>query len=350
MTRRADTPDQPSRTSRTPRVPAWTYKTGLPTEIGTKLYKTGQTRGADDDQIYQNRVLRSSTVLIPFEQWRGGALLSSVGFENGYIVLASPEQLYLNDAPIARPDLPEGLELGRNLLLFYETRTQLDRYSPATLNLSPATSRTAPLGGQYVARVSNTTSREQNAIREGFTTGTLKGAGIRVYEYASAVELEATRLQLAFLAWRTPGVMELASAAGTADPLLCKELVDRACHEKGLADFARLQEARILNADEVTICPLCLKPITATELASREKQAEGREVHDLTITAANLFHIKELRVGQYNHERYNLGWGHHHCNTVARDWGLQPTLQWMREVIARNDQALPAPAMPGDII
>jgi hypothetical protein len=142
--------------------------------------------------------------------------------------------------------------------------------------------------------------------------------------------------------------MELALAAGTEDPSLCKELIDKACHDKGLADIARLQEARVLNVDEVTICPLCLKPITAIELASREKQAEGREVHDLTITAANLFHIKELRVGQYNHQRYNLGWGHHHCNTVARDWGLKPTIQWMREVVARNDQAEPLLAMPGD--
>lgn len=341
MTRRTNTP------ARAPRTPNWTYKTGLPAEIGTKIYKTGQTRGANDNQIYQNRVLRSSTVLIPFEQWRDGALFSLVGFENGYIVLASPAQYYLDDPPNARPDLPGDLELGRNLLLFYETRTQLTKYSPETLNLSPAISRTNPLGGQYVARVSNTTSQEQNAIREGFTTGTLKGAGIRVYEYASAEELAATRLQLAFLAWRTLGIMELSPAE---DPALCKELVDKACHEKGLADINRLQEARILNADAVTICPLCLKPITANELASREKQAEGREVHDLTITAANLFHIKELRVGLYNHRRYNLGWGHHHCNTVARDWGLQPTLQWMREVIARNDQGVPPPAMPNDNI
>lgn len=317
------------------------YKTGLPPEIGTKLYKTGQTRGADDDQIYQNRVLRSSTALIPFEQWRDGALFTSVGFENGFIVLASPEQYYLDNAPNARPDLPKGLELGRNLLLFYETRLQLSQYSPSALGLFPATSRTAPLGGQYVARVSNTTSQGQNAIREGFATGALKGAGIRVYECASTAELEATRLQLAFLAWRTPGILELASASGTEDPRLCKELIDKACHEKGLADVFRLQEARVLNAGEVTICPLCLKPILAMELASREKQVEGREVHDLTITPANLFHLVELRVGWFNHRRYNLGWGHHHCNTVARDWGLLPTLQWMREVIARNDQAPP---------
>ena len=31
----------------------------LPKLLTRKLYKTGQTRGADDDEIYQNRVLRT---------------------------------------------------------------------------------------------------------------------------------------------------------------------------------------------------------------------------------------------------------------------------------------------------
>ena len=35
-----------------------------PKLVQTKIYKTGQTRGADDDVIYQNRVGRNSTVLI----------------------------------------------------------------------------------------------------------------------------------------------------------------------------------------------------------------------------------------------------------------------------------------------
>lgn len=38
----------------------------LPQLLDRKIYKTGQTRGADDDVIYQNRVARNSTVLIPY--------------------------------------------------------------------------------------------------------------------------------------------------------------------------------------------------------------------------------------------------------------------------------------------
>ena len=40
----------------------------LPSKIKSKIYKTGTTRGADDSQIYQNRVKRSSTVLIPYKE------------------------------------------------------------------------------------------------------------------------------------------------------------------------------------------------------------------------------------------------------------------------------------------
>ena len=40
-----------------------------PKLVQTKIYKTGQTRGADDDVIYQNRVGRNSTVLIPYHEF-----------------------------------------------------------------------------------------------------------------------------------------------------------------------------------------------------------------------------------------------------------------------------------------
>ena len=42
----------------------------LPQLLGRKIYKTGQTRGADDDVIFQNRVGRNSTVLI-VRLWHG---------------------------------------------------------------------------------------------------------------------------------------------------------------------------------------------------------------------------------------------------------------------------------------
>jgi hypothetical protein len=85
-----------------------------------------------------------------------------------------------------------------------------------------------------------------------------------------------------------------------------------------------------------TICPLCLDELSGAGFFSRLEQAEGREVHDLTVTQLNLYHISQLRYGAYNHRPYNLGWGHHHCNVVVKDSGIIETLQWMHQVVHRN--------------
>ena len=66
-----------------------------PKPVSVKMYKTGQTRGADDDVIFQNRVARSSTVLIPYEEYnKFYDFISTDGFENGFIVLIKPETFF----------------------------------------------------------------------------------------------------------------------------------------------------------------------------------------------------------------------------------------------------------------
>jgi BstXI restriction endonuclease len=76
--------------------------------------------------------------------------------------------------------------------------------------------------------------------------------------------------------------------------------------------------------------------LSARGFVSRLTQAAGRERHDLTVTEVNLFHIRELAYGIFNHRPYNLGWGHHHCNVVCKDSGIDETLRWMESVIERN--------------
>ena len=75
-----------------------------PKLVQTKIYKTGQTRGADDDVIYQNRVGRNSTVLIPyheFEKCKVAPTLNGV-YENGYIVLISPEDYFIQVSQVLK--------------------------------------------------------------------------------------------------------------------------------------------------------------------------------------------------------------------------------------------------------
>lgn len=309
-----------------------------PKLVQTKIYKTGQTRGADDDVIYQNRVGRNSTVLIQyheFDKCKKAPTQRGV-YENGYIVLISPEEYFEEDTKNSLSQ--KKLVLGKNLLVFYETRWQWNSFPPLK-GWKPAPSRKFPLGGQYVARVPATTSENESKILLGFNTSKMKGAGIRVYEYADTQTINMCKIQLEYLFWSCKDIDELIKEYNM-DEALVKERIAEVTHEaqaKGLADRDELIKERIIDKEGYTICPLCLKQISARGFCARIQQAEGRNVPDLTVTEVSLFHIHELRTGEFNHRPYNLGWGHHHCNVVVKDSGIEATLEWMREVIARND-------------
>ena len=312
----------------------------LPSLLDRKIYKTGQTRGADDDVIYQNRVSRSSTVLIPYSCWEMCAKPQdgTDKYENGFIVLISPAE-YFGTPKISSVLAKKGLSLGSNAVVFYETREQWNAYNPLSKKWRAAQKRTNPLGGQYVARVPATTANEDGeSIIHGFESTSKKGAGIRVYEYASAATISSCRIQLEGLFWLCADAEKVASQNGmkAKDVPLRKEWALDNCEESGLLDMAKLTEARIVNSKGRTICPLCLEELSGQGFFSRMAQAEGRDVPDITVTQLNLFHIAELRVGVLNHRPYNVGWGHHHCNVVVKDSGIIETLEWMKSVIARN--------------
>lgn len=312
----------------------------LPQLLDRKIYKTGQTRGADDDVIFQNRVGRNSTVLIPYRFWSPTFLYpdGEDKLENGYIVLLNPET-YFEDKNIETALKKSGLELGKNCLVFYETRSDWNKYNPDKLSWTAAQNRKDPLGGKYVARVPATTaSSGGEKIIRGFTTTSGKGAGIRLYEYASSSTNAKCRLQLEAIYWLCVDSVETVIRNGMAkeDATARKSKILELCKAEKLLDYKRLREARVIDSDNNTICPLCLGHIPAMGFFTRMIQAEGREVSDLTVTEINLFHVLELRFSAYNHRPYNLGWGHHHCNVVTKDSGIQKTLEWMQEVLKRN--------------
>lgn len=311
----------------------------IPKSVQTKIYKTGQTRGADDDVIYQNRVARNSTVLIPFHEYDRCKIAPSCNgtYENGFIVLISPEDYF--DVETCCSLVEKGLRLGENLLVFYETRHQWNLYPPLA-GWRPANSRIAPLEGEYVARVPATTADGENKISAGFNTSKMKGAGIRVYEYADASTIKACRLQLEYLFWHCKDIKELIAESEMDETIAAQyiNLMSRQAEKCGLADKNILMKERIIDKEGYTICPLCLRHISSKGFCLRVPQAEGRNVPDLTVTEVSLFHIHELRTGEFNHVPYNLGWGHHHCNVVVKDSGIEQTLQWMRDVIRRNDR------------
>ena len=177
----------------------------LPQLLERKLIKTGQTRGADDDVIFQNRVSRSNTVLIPFHQWQTNLELRNMSdqFERGYIVLISPTDYFSVENPTDYFN-EFNLVLGSNALVFYETRADWETYFPDNYGWTYANSRTNPLGGQYVARVPANTSFDavrSQKVNLGYATQSPKGAGIRLYEYASRKTIKECRLQLEAIFW-----------------------------------------------------------------------------------------------------------------------------------------------------
>ncbi len=311
----------------------------LPQLLRTKIYKTGQTRGADDDVIYQNRVGRNSTVLIPLEYYEKCTIaLEQEAFESGFIVLIKPE-LYFDNPDVGAYMASNNLTLGVNSVLLYETREQWQKYNPEQYGYKIPSSRINPLGGEYVARVPSTTSKDDENICRGYSSSGLKGAGIRIYEYANKYTIEQCRYQLEYLYWLCVDSYEVSIQAGMTEDeiLLRRSEIFEECKKLNLADEEKLYNARMIDKDLNTVCPLCLEKLSANGFYNRMEQAEGRDVPDLTVTQINLFHIQELRIGQYNHRPYNLGWGHHHCNVVCKDSGIEDTLNWMRGVILRND-------------
>lgn len=318
----------------------------LPALLDRKLYKTGQTRGATTREIYQNRVSRSSTVLIPLDFWDACAIPDDgIGFyESGAIALVPPEFYF--STPNADEALEsKGLALGKNALLLFLRRSEWNDFAPARgsklpngLAFEPAQQRSAPLGGVYMARIHSTTSAGGGAIVEGFNETEIRGAGIRVYEYASAKTIADTRLQLEALLWLChDAVRQMVDSGMTESGALARRTaqLDKA-EAAGLLDQDRLEQARMINSERVTICPLCRRMISAGEFLQRGVQAEGRETWDITVTEVSLFHVEELRVGKLQHKPYNLGWGHHFCNVVVKDAGIEPTLEWMRDVLRNN--------------
>ncbi|MCM1186918.1 MAG: BstXI family restriction endonuclease [Lachnoclostridium sp.] len=311
----------------------------LPKLLDRKIYKSGQTRGADDDVIYQNRVNRNNTVLIPFHVWQSDERLYKIAeqFENGYIVLINPSDYY--DLKEPEKILAEyHLILGKNCLLFYETRDEWNMYNPSEKGIKAALNRRSPLGGEYVARIPATTAENDNKINIGFTKTSQKGAGIRLYEYASAYTIQKCRLQLEAIFWCCYDALKVVQEFGMSeeDAIFRKDDCLNKCKVQGLLDINKMKGHRILDDNYETICPLCQKKLSGYGFFKRLPQAEGREVPDLTVTEINLFHIDELKYGVYNHKPYNLGWGHHHCNVVVKDSGIEATLQWMKEVLIRN--------------
>ena len=306
---------------------------GLPEEITNKIGKTSQTRGAQPPEgvPYQNRVRRwNHAVIRGRTYWK---VEPPGGYENGSIILISPREYFNPKTKLRKVDLPEWMKVGENAFVYYEDRKDWKEFPPEDQGWSP---RTIVGGGDrepgskdkghYLARIPARTS--EGEAGEQIVKGDVQG--IRFWEYCSHEEAWEVMMQLADLAWKKrEKEKEVTSDEESAQSRTHLDLVLK---RHNLSDDKKLEKIGALRRDK-TCCPLCVKPILARELMERTSQLEGRETVDLTVTDANLFHLRDLKPGEFNHRAYQVAWGHYICNTAARDRGIQKTLDWMEEVL-----------------
>lgn len=243
--------------------------------------------------------------------------------------MVRPQEYFAADGS-KRTDFDDSVRLGESAFVYYDNRRDWRQHPPPDewMVCEDRSGR-----GHYLARVPATTATNAEEARE-----VVLGApqGIRFFEYAPPDAVDNTVAQLAWLAWHTVGIELVRTFEGDGPPSRLTEFLQ----SRGLAneeEFLRLGAVTRLDSGALrAICPLCRCEIEASGLMSRIEQMEGREVVDLTVTEINLFHLQELRPGEYNHRPYNLAWGHHHCNAVARDIGVTATVEWMVEVLRRH--------------
>ncbi|WP_426484927.1 BstXI family restriction endonuclease [Flavobacterium sp. 2] len=312
----------------------------LPPLLQSKIYKTGQTRSANDDVIFQNRANRNGTVLIPFESIDlfDISVLTSQKFESGFIVVMSPDDYYANPEALITMKAKK-LKLGVNTILFYETRTQWNNFNPYKNKLSVAEKRAVPIDGHFVARIVSSGIKGEEKIILGFNTSNCKGAGIRVAEYAPLSTIKSCHLQLEYLFWLCYDSDEVALNAGMTESDIenRKAAIITACNNQKLSNTDRLYKTRIIDNVKNTICPLCLKKLSAGAfMINFFESSEKSSDIDKEISQINLFYINQLKIGEFNHSPYNLAWGHQSCNMICKETGVIETIKWMKEVVVNT--------------
>lgn len=276
-----------------------------------KLAKAGfATPRGGAKNAYQNHVVRSNRVIVPYERLRSVNLSLYV---DGYVVRLYPEQ-YFSAPNTPKPEFAaqnSPVRVGDNAFVLYRTHESLRNFSPMRgwktrgLELGGVPVQERERGardtGHYVVRLSNPKRAEGPP------------QGIFATEYADE---ETNYLCKAVLAWLT---IHTSGSPYTTT---------QAAHLQSI-----LEQARLLAADQyefrgvirrgLTSCPLCLRFIRYEELhatvsfeeaAGLENAAE--QVEGATrSTVVNLFHLKPLKYSSLVHTPGNVAWGHAICNT-----------------------------------
>lgn len=281
-----------------------------------KLVKAGfATPRGGAKGAYQNHVVRSNQVIIPFEKYRLAPLNA---YEDGYVVRLLPEQ-YFESAGVAKPvflhpDSP--IQVGSNAFVLYRTHAAYKQFPPLVewkirhleKGEEIATKRGKGIHdrGHYVLRIS-TASADEGKLVDGAPQG------LFAPEYADQETNYLCTCVLAWLIIHTGGSPYVTTEASHLKAILA---------QAGLFDESRYEYKGVLRHG-LCSCPLCLRLIRYEQLHeivsfedsvgndNASEQVEGAT----RSTIVNLFHILPLRYDSIRHIPENVAWGHAVCNT-----------------------------------
>ncbi len=279
-----------------------------------KLAKAGYaTPRGGAKGAYQNHVVRSNRVIVPFERL---AEVPLDDYRDGYVIRLLPEQFFL--APgTPNPELAESdVVVGENAFVLYRTHKALDDFPPLDgwtprhleKDGRPVKSRGRGVLdiGQFVIRIPRL-SNSQPKISAGAVQG------VFATEYADGDTNFLSRCILAWLIVRAAGSPYVDAQAEHLRAILEAE---------GLLSPDEWEQRGVLRRG-VTCCPLCARFIRYPELHqmvsfldAEALENAGEQIAGATrSTIVNLFHLDPLTYSAIEHTPDNVAWGHALCNT-----------------------------------
>ena len=292
---------------------AWSF---MQAKDRKKLDKTGfATPRGGAKGAYQNHVVRSNRVIIPYERL---SIVPLHQYKDGYVIRLYPEQ-YFESAGIPRSSFKTGnnswIIVGQNAFILYRTHRALENFPPLPswsvchLEKDNLLSKKRGRGirdvGHYVLRIS--TSDGKNTRKEGVPQGMFAP------EYADQETNYLCKCVLAWLITQTIGSPYVTTQAKHLQAILA---------QANLLNVSNYEYKGVIRHG-LSSCPLCLRFIRYQELhasatyeddlsfGNAAEQIEGA----IRSTIVNLFHIEPLLYEKITHIPSNVAWGHHSCNT-----------------------------------
>lgn len=295
---------------------AWNF---MCTKDRKKLDKAGfATPRGGAKGAYQNHVVRSNRVIIPYERLSFIRFPEYPEYKDGYVIRLYPEQ-YFESSGVPKSKFLEGEEsqivVGENAFILYRTHRGFENFPPLPtwsvchLEKDGMSSKKRGKGimdvGHYVLRIP--TSSGKNACFKGVPQGMFAP------EYADQETNFLCKCVLAWLMTQTIGSPYVTNQARHLQTIL---------HQEGLLDVSNYEYKGVIRHG-LSSCPLCLRFIRYQELhasATYEDDlsfgnAAGQVEGAIRSTIVNLFHIEPLVYDQITHIPSNVAWGHHSCNT-----------------------------------